>query len=82
MTVKEGFERWRKSKGYRSQTVKNTALASYKSKKEGFVAGDKNGRKRTLEEIKKISHNGRLTLRDSNRMIMDYIDTELKRLEE
>ena len=71
MTVKESFKKWHNNK-------QDTFIME-----DVYIAGHKEGRKRTLEEFKKFISN--TDLDDIYRLmywqINEYIDTELKKLE-
>ena len=88
-TVKEKFERWLDSdKGYISkldplwQMMLQGKSRDFRRVKEmteiSFTAGHKEGRKETLEEIEKITK----TSQNIGYAVKEYIDTELKKLEE
>jgi len=93
MSVKEDFEKHATEK-YGWHTVTNEGMSGklsgrgYQDRKEDYYAGDKNGSKRTrkevLEEIRnkmtKEAEGGTDTFTWGN--IEEYIDTELKLLEE
>ena len=75
MTVKESFKKF-----FIEFAQENFAQVTSENALTIYTAGDKNGAKRTLEEMK-----SRLEIKGANEWLgwefLDYIDTELKKME-